>query len=70
LCLVGELGREIRLEVIDDGPGVSENHIGSVERTHFDSKSKILMEEAVAAHSQYRLGEKTKELTISPASRE
>ena len=41
-----------------------------IEETHFDSKSKILMEEAVAAHSQYRLGEKTKELTISPASRE
>jgi len=38
--------------------------------THLDSKSKILMDEAVAAHSQYRLGEKTKELTMSPASRE
>jgi len=34
------------------------------------SKSKILMHEAVAAHNQYLLGEKTKALTMSPASKE
>ena len=38
--------------------------------THLDSKSKILIPEAVAAQSQYRLGEKTRALTMSPASRE
>jgi len=38
--------------------------------THLDSKSKILMHEAVAAHNQYLLGEKTKALTMSPASKE
>ena len=50
--------------------GSAESDKSTGNGTHFDSKSKILMEEAVAAHSQYRLGEKTKELTISPASRE
>lgn len=38
--------------------------------THLLSKSKILMHVAVAAHSQYRLGEKTSALMMSPASNE
>src|ERR1700722_13304819 len=38
--------------------------------THLLSRSKILTQLAVAAQSQYRLGEKTRALTISPASRE
>ena len=38
--------------------------------TYLDSRSKILTQDAVAAHNQYRLGEKTRALTMSPASRE
>ena len=38
--------------------------------THLLSRSKILIELAVAAQSQYRLGENTRALTTSPASSE
>ena len=41
-----------------------------VATTILDSRSQILMESSVAAHNQYRLGEKTNPLMISPASRE
>ena len=36
----------------------------------FFSRSKIVIEEEVAAHSQYRLGEKTRAWISSPACRE
>lgn len=42
----------------------------SVTGAYLLSKSKILIQLAVAAQSQYRLGEKTRALTTSPASRE
>lgn len=86
LGLVGEVGGEVGLEVIDDGSGVmsapyqarclSHSVAGrqdSLERgkmTHLLSRSKILIDDEVAAQSQYRLGEKTSELTMSPASSE
>lgn len=42
----------------------------SVSTTTLDSRSQILMEASVAAHNQYRLGEKTNPLMTSPASKE
>ena len=53
--------------------GILPNSVSSgrnVSTTTFDSKSQILMESSVAAHNQYRFGEKTKPLMISPASNE
>jgi hypothetical protein len=41
-----------------------------VSTTTLDSKSQIFMESSVAAHNQYRFGEKTSPLIISPASSE
>lgn len=39
------------------------------EKTYLLSRSKIFTQLEVAAHNQYRLGEKTRALTMSPASR-
>ena len=48
---------------------VSDSSGRSVSTTTLDSKSQILIESLVAAHNQYRLGENTRPLMISPASK-
>ena len=62
-----------RLELIDYGPRKSMGtKPDGTERklTYLLSRSKIFTQLAVAAHNQYRFGEKTRALTMSPASRE